>query len=163
MLWLVLIPNFVACVLMNVFVLWLVCVSVWGKQFMCVPLCLYFCMCEVEIEVVVEVMGVCVCVFVCCNKWVAACVWVWVHLGADDSLRGSLYVGRQTKECRSVILWEILNYAAVVLGRHTDTGHTQMHPHAHMNREIMSACCLFFIIALRHKTLELPSNTKWKS
>lgn len=44
---------------------------------------------------------------------------MWVHLGADDSLGGSLYVGRQTKECRSVILWEILYYAAVVLERHT--------------------------------------------
>lgn len=46
-------------------------------------------------------------------------VCVLVHLGADDSLGGSLYVGRQTKECRSVILGEILYYAAVVLGRHT--------------------------------------------
>lgn len=65
-------------------------------------------------------------------------VCVWVHLGADDSLGGSLYVGRQTKKCRSVIFWEILYYTAVVLGRHTDTystGHTQKCNHMHIQRE----------------------------
>lgn len=78
----------------------------------CVPL--YICMCEVVLEIVV-VVSMCV----CGKKQVA--VRVWVHLGADDSLWGSFYVGRQTKECGSVILREILYYAAVVLGRYTDT------------------------------------------
>lgn len=58
---------------------------------------------------------------------------VCFHLGADDSLGGSLNVGRQTKECRSVILWEILYYAAIVLGRrtHTHAGDTQRCAHMH--------------------------------
>lgn len=59
---------------------------------------------------------------------------VWVHLGADDSLGGSLYVGRQTKECRSVILWEILYYATVVLERHTPKQVT----HKELKRENVS-------------------------
>ena len=56
------------------------------------------------------------------------CVCVQLHLGADDSLGRSLYVGRQTKECRSVVLWEMLYHAAVVLRRHTDTcrSHTEL-------------------------------------
>lgn len=60
------------------------------------------------------------------SRWLC----VWLHLGADDSLGGSLNVGRQTKECRSVILGEILYYAAVVLGskqRHTQVTHTLCH------------------------------------
>lgn len=65
-------------------------------------------MCEVEKEVV----------WVCGNKQVAEYKQVWLHLGADDSLRGSFYVGRQTKERRPVVLWEVLYYTAVVLGRH---------------------------------------------
>lgn len=64
-------------------------------------------------------------------------VCAWVHLGADDSLGGSLYVGRQTKERRPVVLWEILYYAAVVLGRHTDTGHTQKCTYKESNGETM--------------------------
>lgn len=65
---------------------------------------------------------------------------MWLHLGADDSLGGSFYVGRQTKECRPVILWEILYYTAVVLGRHTDTcrSHTEMNPHAWMIKYIQT-------------------------
>ena len=55
------------------------------------------------------------------SRWLCVYECVCVHLGADDSLGGSLDVGRQTKECRSVILWEILYYAAVVLVRHTHT------------------------------------------
>lgn len=47
-------------------------------------------------------------------------VCMWSHLGAGDSLGGSFYVGRQTKECRLVIFWETVYYTAVVLERHTD-------------------------------------------
>lgn len=99
----------------------------------CVPL--YICMCEVVLEIVV-VVSMCV----CGKKQVA--VRVWVHLGADDSLWGSFYVGRQTKECGSVILREILYYAAVVLGRYTDTyrSHREM---LKRKRERMLAQCLF--------------------
>lgn len=66
------------------------------------------------------------CVFERISRWLC----VWLHLGADDSLGGSLYVGRQTKECRSVILGEILYYAAVVLGnkqRHMQVSRTRCH------------------------------------
>lgn len=66
----------------------------------------------------------CVCMFVGKSRWLcvheSVSVCLSVHLGTDDSLGGSLYVGRQTKECRSVVLWEVLYYAAVVLGKHGD-------------------------------------------
>jgi len=55
---------------------------------------------------------------VCC---VCVCVCVCVYLGADDSLGGSLDVGRQTEECRSVVLWQVLYHTAVVLDTHTHT------------------------------------------
>lgn len=70
---------------------------------------------------------------------------VWLHLGADDSLGGSLNVGRQTKECRSVILGEILYYAAVVLGnkqRHMQVTHTHV-----------------AMVVMQHSILAFPSNT----
>lgn len=50
------------------------------------------------------------------GKNVCVAMWVFVmHLGADNSLRGSFYVSRQTKECRLVVLWEILHDPTVVL------------------------------------------------
>lgn len=51
------------------------------------------------------------------------CRMCLVHLGADDSLWGPLNVGRQTKECRAVVLWESLNDAAVVLERQMQVTH----------------------------------------
>lgn len=81
-------------------------------------------------------------------------VCVWVHLGADDSLGGSLYVGRQTKECRSVILWEILYYAAVLLERHTHTcrSHTKK-----LKRENVSMLPIV-IMALRRQDSSIPKQ-----
>lgn len=49
-----------------------------------------------------------------------------VHLGADDSLGGSFNVGRQTKECRPVILWEILYDTPVVLEGRKRVTHIQI-------------------------------------
>lgn len=83
--------------------------------------------CEAEMETA-DVWGKIAQVVAC------VCVRPIVHLGADDSLGGSLYVGRQTKERRPVILWKIFYYTAVVLERNirhiTGLTQKQTHPHA---------------------------------
>lgn len=78
---------------------------------------------------------------------------VWVHLGTDDSLGGSLNVGRQTKECRSVILWEILYYAAVVLERHVHIHLQVKHTHTLKKRKDRKDRLKTVIMALKTKTI----------
>lgn len=66
------------------------------------------------------------------SVWQRVCVCVCVckfHLGADDSLRWSLYIGRQSKKCWSVIFWKIFYDTAIILRTHThtDTSHKEEH------------------------------------
>lgn len=78
------------------------------------------------------------------------CAFV-VHLGADDSLGGSLNVGRQTKKCRSVILWETIDYGAVVL----QCGQMEVIHRAKERESVGNA-----IITLRSKKkIAFPDNT----